>query len=467
MRRSTLALPILVIVLLSAAAALAQEGDQGVRLDIGHARYDATGTGLSVTASPETLELFQGGGGLTFHIADRPFALYDHGADDELWSVIVQSQVLIDIHAAIGFRYVDFAVVLPVAPVVVWGIDPTGGDFPVQDRDTGGLGDLVLIPKVRILDPAKRMFGLAVQIPVSLPTGHAARYLGDGGVGLAIDVLAELRLKRFSLLANLAPISLRPRVEYGGFVRQVGMTWSVGAAGRLGRTLDVRAEIWGSQAFQGEHGRTTAEWSVSISLRPTELLELEMGIGSGIVGLGTPRLRAFAGIRITSPWKGDADGDGVIDSADACPDAAEDPDGWDDSDGCPDPDNDLDGIPDIDDGCPDNAGPAAAGDRPAGCPELEEQPIEPEPAEQAPAPTDEEAAPGDETAPVLEDDEAPAAPDEQEAAPAPADDEAPPAPDEQEAPPAPADEQEAAPPAADTEREPAPAEDASDSEPER
>ena len=135
MGRGTLALTILAAVLVAAAPASAQD-DGGVRIDISHARYDATGTGLSVTSSPQTLELLQGGGGLTFHISDRPFALYDHGDDDELWSVIVQSQVMLDLHAVIGFRYVDLAVVLPVTPVVVWGVDPTHGDFPVLDDDT-------------------------------------------------------------------------------------------------------------------------------------------------------------------------------------------------------------------------------------------------------------------------------------------------------------------------------------------
>jgi hypothetical protein len=42
----------------------------------------------------------------------------------------------------------------------------------------------------------------------------------------------------------------------------------------------------------------------------------------------------------------DTDGDGVEDYRDACPRTAEDPDGFQDQDGCPDPDNDGDGIPD-------------------------------------------------------------------------------------------------------------------------
>lgn len=49
---------------------------------------------------------------------------------------------------------------------------------------------------------------------------------------------------------------------------------------------------------------------------------------------------------------GDNDGDGVLNRHDACPQAAEDLDGFEDTDGCPDLDNDRDGIPDRADSCP-------------------------------------------------------------------------------------------------------------------
>ncbi|EDM77072.1 hypothetical protein PPSIR1_19554 [Plesiocystis pacifica SIR-1] len=49
----------------------------------------------------------------------------------------------------------------------------------------------------------------------------------------------------------------------------------------------------------------------------------------------------------------DADADGIPDAADACPAQPEDPDAFEDDDGCPDADNDDDGVPDLDDHCPD------------------------------------------------------------------------------------------------------------------
>jgi outer membrane protein OmpA-like peptidoglycan-associated protein len=53
----------------------------------------------------------------------------------------------------------------------------------------------------------------------------------------------------------------------------------------------------------------------------------------------------------------DTDGDGIPDEIDRCPLDPEDRDGFQDEDGCPDPDNDGDGIVDSMDACPDNPGP--------------------------------------------------------------------------------------------------------------
>lgn len=59
----------------------------------------------------------------------------------------------------------------------------------------------------------------------------------------------------------------------------------------------------------------------------------------------------------------DNDQDGILDVKDKCPNDPEDKDGFEDDDGCPDPDNDRDGILDINDKCPNIAGPP-----PDGCP---------------------------------------------------------------------------------------------------
>ena len=65
----------------------------------------------------------------------------------------------------------------------------------------------------------------------------------------------------------------------------------------------------------------------------------------------------------------DTDGDGIADEADKCPDAAEDKDGFQDQDGCPDDDNDGDGIADAQDTCPNDAETANGYLDSDGCPD--------------------------------------------------------------------------------------------------
>jgi OOP family OmpA-OmpF porin len=65
----------------------------------------------------------------------------------------------------------------------------------------------------------------------------------------------------------------------------------------------------------------------------------------------------------------DPDGDGIAGTADKCPNVAEDKDGFEDEDGCPDPDNDKDGIPDLQDKCPNQPEDKDGFEDEDGCPD--------------------------------------------------------------------------------------------------
>jgi outer membrane protein OmpA-like peptidoglycan-associated protein len=67
----------------------------------------------------------------------------------------------------------------------------------------------------------------------------------------------------------------------------------------------------------------------------------------------------------------DSDHDGIADPNDGCPDQAEDVDGYQDQDGCPDLDNDGDGLADKDDMCPDLAEDYDSFQDGDGCPDLD------------------------------------------------------------------------------------------------
>jgi OmpA-OmpF porin, OOP family len=67
----------------------------------------------------------------------------------------------------------------------------------------------------------------------------------------------------------------------------------------------------------------------------------------------------------------DADNDGILDQADKCPTDPEDKDGFEDADGCPDRDNDADGVLDDTDKCPTVAEDRDGFEDNDGCPDLD------------------------------------------------------------------------------------------------
>jgi OOP family OmpA-OmpF porin len=71
------------------------------------------------------------------------------------------------------------------------------------------------------------------------------------------------------------------------------------------------------------------------------------------------------------PTSKDKDGDGIPDDVDKCPNEAEDKDGFQDQDGCPDLDNDGDGIPDALDKCPNQPEDKDGFEDEDGCPDLD------------------------------------------------------------------------------------------------
>lgn len=115
---------------------------------------------------------------------------------------------------------------------------------------------------------------------------------------------------------------------------------------------------------------------LGLDARIAGALRLRVDVG-GLVILGhagEPKearvgLTATAGIAARFPVAADRDKDRIRDRDDACPDEAEDVDGFQDEDGCRDRDNDLDGVRDELDACPLDA-EDLDGDRDEdGCPE--------------------------------------------------------------------------------------------------
>ena len=118
--------------------------------------------------------------------------------------------------------------------------------------------------------------------------------------------------------------------------------------------FDIVAEVFGSIPLGNKENYQPLEAIAGFKLYLARNSFLSIGAGRGLLPKegANPDIRAFIGI-VFEPNIGDRDGDGLKDDVDKCPDDPEDSDGFEDEDGCPEPDNDRDGILDDDDKCRD------------------------------------------------------------------------------------------------------------------
>ena len=155
------------------------------------------------------------------------------------------------------------------------------------------------------------------------------------------------------------------------------ITWGIGASFRAATVLDLVAEAYGlvnTGGFSDIGHATPVEAVIGAKIFVQRNSYLMLGGGTGIFTNHSPSaadFRAFVGI-VFEPSIGDADGDGYRDDVDSCINDPEDYDGFQDEDGCSDPDNDRDGLLDADDQCP-NVPEDRDGDQDSdGCPEGQE-----------------------------------------------------------------------------------------------
>ncbi len=244
------------------------------------------------------------------------------------------------------------------------------------------LGDVRLLPRVHLLDRELFPVGLSLVAEVRLPTGDADSFTGERGILWAPRLAVEQRFGSLPVplrvLGNVG-VRLRPHAQYLNLLVDDELTLGAGAVAELpnvGRLMDVEAAaemhlgtplVRPFNFDQADTLKTSWELLVGARAKVWGNWGLELNLGRGInvdSGYGREALRVMLSVRYDEKFT-DSDGDGVPDVRDRCPTEAEDRDGFEDNDGCLDPDNDGDGVADGEDGCANEFGPKER----KGCPE--------------------------------------------------------------------------------------------------
>jgi hypothetical protein len=271
----------------------------------------------------------------------------------------------------------------------------SGGIIP-----STGVGDLGVSAKTAlVLNTTRGLpagFGLSAMGSLSLPTGNRASFQGEGAVTVSAALGAEYAFVVGAIRATVGYFARTqdrtwPDASLGGLVFGDAIPWSAGVVLRPGAIVEqldnADRQLWELAAHGALPAGPVAPFGSGAPPLSPALLALDDRVALGhvrdvflLVGaelgldqaVGVPLVRGIVAVG-WAPRPHDRDGDGVPDDVDECPDLAEDRDGIQDADGCPEDDADSDGILDEKDACPLAAGVPSSDPRKNGCP-VEEAP---------------------------------------------------------------------------------------------
>ncbi len=256
----------------------------------------------------------------------------------------------------------------------------------VRDLRFGGAFALIKHPRVgALLGPA-----LTLRVEFAVPTATTGVFAGGDTMTAAPSLAYDQRFGRLEL-GMQAGARIRGATKLANAVVGTQIYYSLGASFDVlpGGLLSIGGEGFALLTLAQQGPRklgidpgtsqplVPAEWIASATSTPFLAGDLGFTLGGGgpiplsNEALTAPRFRFDFALRY-APTGHDLDGDGILDRDDKCPNDPEDRDGFQDDDGCPDPDNDGDGILDKADKCRDEAEDFDGFQDDDGCPELDD-----------------------------------------------------------------------------------------------
>lgn len=307
------------------------------------------------------------------HYALNPVITVD--GDGNRTSSVVEHLVGADLVASLAvWEGLEFGVLVPVT---LFSSPHVAGSLSAPGTEMGDLSVRVAY-RIRVAEHT----AIALHVPVLFPTNTDNNVLALGW-GARPTIAFMQRMGPLELLVNASALiresanalDFRGGSEFGA---------------RLGARVDlsgvwatsILAEIGFSTAFDDFFGAPTTPAEIRAGMEHwfDNHWRLSGFVGTGIgPGVGAPDFRAGVALAFgdnvpyrprPSAGAGDADGDGILDEDDECPDEQEDVDDFEDEDGCPDLDNDEDGVPDGADQCPNEPETMNDISDEDGCPDL-------------------------------------------------------------------------------------------------
>ena len=267
---------------------------------------------------------------------------------------VVEHQLVGTVGVALGL--VDRLVVYAALPFV---LAETGEDsdrvvaLSAMPADGAALGDVRIGARLRLFGDDDDRGALALQATLSVPSATGT-YAGESSVSVLPMLLGEIRFGPARLDLNFGAL-IRERSSHPdtNLVFRHELHAAAGLAVRVWQAEDPRTMLEllaqariGTQA-QDLFSRnfTHGEWLLGPRFTHGTGARVALGLGTALArGAGSPDFRAVLMVGWATPEE--------LEQPHPCADDPEDLDGFEDDDGCNDPDNDRDGILDVDDECP-------------------------------------------------------------------------------------------------------------------
>ena len=288
------------------------------------------------------------------HYTDSPLSFAATDAYGRTYTEqTVRSRVMGEL--LLGFTALDHLEIGVAMPLVLEG---QGAAYKYSGAgDTAGFQVGELRASVKGMLYRNSVYGLALVGEMTVPTADEDAVVGNG-LGGGGCIVNDFYAGPVTITLNTGVYARAEPVKLNVLEIDHEMMLGLGGEVDIYGGLAVLGEAYVRTPLTDPFGDDNATSMEAIgALRWAHESGVSMTVGGGggtplLSGYGTSKFRVFGDVRYSFTSVADGDGDGIADERDMCLTLPEDIDGFQDVDGCPDPDNDEDGYLDERDECP-------------------------------------------------------------------------------------------------------------------